>query len=597
VEWRLFRLRHNKIPPERVPVPPRPGQDRVAEEIVERVKRGYDAIQLVAAMGAGKTAAVLMAAAELRELGRAAYITHTVSLARQVERQYGCVDEYCVGDPPLRVKALVGMKNFRCPMYGVSVDKAECAKWPSRERASKFKCYMGPVTAWVPPPQGAYYISLWKTWSDKHAYAFIPPEGEVKCPYGQQFVEARDADVLVMTSAMFVRMYVSGLLPKVGLVIFDESQYTFLRLLIDSVVVNIYTLYVQAKPLLKRLAKEGNETAATILRAGPSGAARDPESFIESLRSLYISQGLAAEMPEPLVELERLRQMAAGRVVAKCAVEGVKGKCPQVAFYVEKYDISRLIGAASTVLMSPPPPFDEGFMRNAGFKSPAVVEWPIPIQRPVEVVLHPRAVPVSSLKRHMIPTYKTLIAQMLVYAAAASKNNAIVLTYSTKILSDGYIPELRGMQSATVDAWAGIDVQQPVDMVLYRAPFPNLGVPGLRRFLKKHPELAEVLALRLLINALRGTRVPGDEPVRLYTADALVESLLKKAEKYFRSIRFTTAPEDAVVAVNCGTGEERIKVFDMDADTLRRIFNSGCSLSLEVKKGQVYKEVKDSGLK
>jgi len=584
-------LKHHKIPPERVPVPPRPGQDKVAEEIVERVKKGYDVIQLVAAMGAGKTAAVLMAAAELRELGKIVYITHTVSLARQVERQYGCTDEHCVGDPPLRVKALVGMRNFRCPQYGVSADKAECTKWPSRDRAAKYKCYMGPVTAWVPPPQGAYYISLWKTWGGKHAYAFIPPEGEARCPYGQQYVEARDADVLVMTSAMFVRLYVSGLLPKVGLVIFDESQYSFLRLLIDSVEVNVHVLYAQVKPLLKRLANEGNEAALQILRMGPSGAARDPIGFVESVRDLYLRQGLVAEMPEALVELERLRQIAVGRVVAKCVAKGVRGKCPIVAYYVEKYDVSKLIGAASTILVSAPPPFDDEFMRTVGFKSPAVVEWPIPIQRPVEVVLHPRAVPVSSLKRHMIPTYKTLIAQMLVYAAAASGNNAIVLTYSTRALSDGYIPELRGMRSATVDAWAGIDVQQPVDMVLYRAPFPNLGVPGLRRFLRKHPELAEVLALRLLINALRGTRVPGDEAVRLYTADAMVESLLRRAEKYFKSLKFTVAPEDAVVVADCGMGEERIKVFDMDADTLRRIFNSQCKL--EVKREQIYKEISD----
>jgi len=592
VEWRLFRLRHNKLPPERVPVPPRPGQDSVAREIVERVKRGYDVIQLVAAMGAGKTAAVLMAAAELREVvGKIIYITHTVKLGEQIEKMYGCSDEYCVGDPPLRIAAVLGMRNFRCPLHGVPVDKSECTKWPSRERASKYKCYMGPVTAWTPPPQGAYYVSLWKTWNDKYAYAFIPPEGETKCPYGQQFVEARDADVLVMTSAMFIRLYVAGLLPKVGLIIFDESQYTFLRLLTDSVVIDVYTLYAQVKPTLKRLAKEGNETAQTVLRAGLSGAARDPVMFVETVANLFKSLGLAAEMPEPLVELERLKQMAAGRVAAKCAVEGVKGKCPQVAYYVERYDMSRLVGAASNVLMSPPPPFSEEFMRRAGFKSPTVVEWPVPIQRPVEVVLHPRAVPFSTLKRRMISTYKTLIAQMLVYAAASSKS-MIVLTHSTKILSDGYIPELRGIQSATVDAWAGIDVRQPIDMFLYRAPFPNLGVPGLRRFLRKNPELAEVLALRLLINALRGTRVPGDEPVRLYTADALVESLLKRAEKYFRSIRFTVAPEDAVVVANCGAGEERIKVFDMDADTLRRIFNSQCSLSLELKKGQAYKEIK-----
>jgi len=590
VEWRLFRLRHNRLPPERVPVPPRPGQDSVAREIVERVKRGYDVIQLVAAMGAGKTAAALMAAAELREVvGKIIYITHTVKLGEQIEKMYGCSDEYCVGDPPLRIAAVLGMRNFRCPVYGVPVDRAECTKWPSRERASKYKCYMGPVTAWTPPPQGAYYISLWKAWNDKYAYAFIPPEGETKCPYGQQFVEARDADVLVMTSAMFIRLYVAGLLPKVGLIIFDESQYTFLRLLTDSVVVDVYTLYAQVKSTLKRLAKEGNETAQAVLRAGLSGAARDPVMFVETVANLFKSLGLAAEMPEPLVELERLRQMAAGRVAAKCAVEGVKGKCPQVAYYVERYDISRLVGAASNVLMSPPPPFSEEFMRRAGFKSPTVVEWPVPIQRPVEVVLHPRAVPFSTLKRRMISTYKTLIAQMLVYAAASSKS-MIVLTHSTKILSDGYIPELRGIQSATVDAWAGIDVRQPVDMFLYRAPFPNLGVPGLRRFLRKHPELAEVLALRLLINALRGTRVPGDEPVRLYTADALVESLLKRAEKYFRSIKFTVAPEDAVVVANCGAGEERIRVFDMDADTLRRIFNSQCSLLLEREK--TYKEIK-----
>jgi len=242
-------------------------------------------------------------------------------------------------------------------------------------------------------------------------------------------------------------------------------------------------------------------------------------------------------------------------------------------YYVEKLDLQAALGVKAIVLMSAPPPFGEQILKSFGFRQPVVVEWEVQVPRPVKVVYHPRAVSVSSLRLHMHEEYRKMALQMALYARAKSRE-LIIVGHSRNIYEkDGVVWELRA-DYRTADAWAGVDIVKPIDMVVLRAPFPHLGVPAVA----ERPDMSTVLALRKALNMLRGARVEGDKPVYVYTADLALVKLLQEASKYFKSITFEQLPEDATLVVRCNGDVREVKLLEASLDELRNIYNSTCEV-------------------
>jgi len=569
MKWNVLRIKHDVLPHRAEPVEPRRGQLEAVKALLHAVGSDHDAVELVARPGAGKTLVALVFLLNAIDFGlakRAAFVVHTVALARQVSEKYGC-GEYCIGDPQLRIKPLLGMRNFRCPLYGVSVDKAPCNKYSTRDRIAKFPCYMGPTSAWAPP--AGHYEELWRSVSKKSVYAFVPPAEEVRCPYGEQFVAAKDADVLVMTESMLERLYVTGILPELDIIVMDESQHTFFKLASQYVEVDVPAVLNEAIRAAKRV---GDREAVQHFKNLKLTYKREPEVAVAELLAHYRSRAFQ-DAPESLISLERLYKVALGRVRHRKACGRKESVCTRLVYYVERLDLQAALGAKAIVLMSAPPPFGEKILKSFGFKQPVVVEWEVQVPRPVKVVYHPRAVSVSSLRAHMHEEYRKMALQVALYAKAKSRE-LIIVGHSKNIYEkDGVIWELRG-DYKSADAWAGVDIVKPIDMVVLRAPFPHLGVPAVA----ERPDVSAVLALRKALNMLRGARTEGDRPVHVYTADLALVRLLQEASKYFKSIEFEQMPEDATLVVKCNGAVREVKLLEVSLDELREVYNSTCDV-------------------
>jgi len=569
MKWSVVRVTHDILPHRTEAIEPRRGQLEAVEALLHAAKSDHDAIELVARPGAGKTLVALVFLLNAIDGGlakRAAYIVHTVALVKQVAMRYGCGD-YCVGDPPLRIKPLLGMRNFMCPVHNTTVDKAPCNKYSTRDRIVKFLCYMGPTSAWAPP--AGHYEELWKSISKRSVYAFVPPVGEVRCPYGEQFIAAKDADVLVMTESMLERLYVTGILPELDIIVMDESQHTFFKLASQYVEVDVPAVLNEAIRAAKRL---GDKEPLQRFKELKMMYKKEPEVVVAELLAHYRSRNFQ-DAPESLISLERLYKVALGRVKHKKACGRKESVCTRLVYYVDKLDLKSALGVKTVLLMSAPPPFGEQILKSFGFKQPVVVEWEVQIPRPIKVVYHPRAVSVSSLRLHMHEEYRKMALQVALYAKAKSKE-LIIVSYSRNIYEkDGVIWELRA-DYKSVDAWAGIDITKPVDMVIFRAPFPHLGVPAVA----ERPDVSTVLALRKALNMLRGARTEGDRPVHVYTADLMLVKLLQEASKYFKSITFEQMPEDATIVVKCNGVVKELKLMEATLDELKSVYNSMCNI-------------------